>query len=89
MFTSGIFICFVRFRVKAGEQSALPLIRRLIIHLLMFVAVAMSLTSTIFAAFIYYYLIEIKLYVFACFGVGIKVSVYASYTIYGACCVFV
>ena len=55
----------------------------------MFVAVATSLASTVLAAFTFYYLIEIKASVFACLGVGIRISVYVSYVFCGALCIFI
>lgn len=85
MFISAIFICLVRYRLKAaGELSTLNLRLRLKLRILMFAAVAVVL-----AAFTYYYLIEMKVSVFACLNVATKISVYAAYVISGVCCAFV
>lgn len=90
MFISAIFICLVRYRLKAaGELSTLNLRLRLKLRILMFAAVAMSLVSVVLAAFTYYYLIEVKVSVFACLNVATKIFVYAAYVISGVCCAFV
>jgi hypothetical protein len=89
MFICGLLICFVRFRLKVDEElSALPLLMRMKLRELMFVAVATSLASTVLAAFTFYYFIEIKASVFACLSVGIRISVYVSYAFCGAFCIF-
>mgnify|MGYP003702979515 CR=1 FL=1 len=80
---------FSVFQKVAYLEHFLVLLLRLTRRVLMFVAVAMSLASTVISAFIYYYLIEIKVSVFIYLGVGIKVSVYISYVVRGACCIFV